>query len=155
MHVGVRLHLVHAAITFGVVAVTLLGGVRRSLLLRLRIQRLTVAIEGLGSLLRRGRLISRLPVDRGAVRGVGAGAAVDSRACTKGTTPRRRMSRRPTGLRLDLWKSRQSLAGHCWSRCVLTVVPGVDWASGVDRRNRWQLQFYGVDREPTKWEPRW
>lgn len=25
------------------------------------------------------------------------------------------------------------------------VVPGINGASGVDRRNRWQLQLYGVD----------
>lgn len=48
-------------------------------------------------------------------------------------------------MRLDLGQGWQSLTRHGRSWSVMRVVPGVDRAAGVNRRNRWQLQLYGVD----------
>jgi hypothetical protein len=76
MHVRVRLHLVHAVVALGRVAVALLVTVRGALM-RLHIQRLTVAVEGLRDLFRgRGFEACGMAVDRSSVRCVGAGASV-------------------------------------------------------------------------------
>jgi hypothetical protein len=49
-------------------------------------------------------------------------------------------------VRLDLGKRRRSLTRYCRLERVVRVVPSVDVAAGVDRRDRWQLQLYGIVR---------
>jgi hypothetical protein len=142
MYVGVRLHLVHAVVARLRVAEAVLSAVRRALL-RLRMQWLTVAVQGLWRLLGGGCLEPcGLAVHRGGVRRIRA----SNRTATYRITSRRRVRRRAAReccVGLDLGKTLD------WSsrlRRVLRVVPGVDGAAGVDRRDRWQLQLYGIDR---------
>lgn len=76
MHVRIRLHLVHAVVALGRVAVALLSTVRGALM-RLHIQGLTVAVERLRDLFRGGGLEAcGVAVDGSRVRCVGTGASV-------------------------------------------------------------------------------
>lgn len=140
------MHLVHAVVALVRVAVALLITVRRALL-RLHIQWLSVTIKCLVSLFRRRSLEpTGVAVDGGRVGRVRAGATVICRRRAERSTPRRRGSGRPASVRLYLRESRKAFARYCWSRRVVRIVPGVYWASGVDRRDRWQLQLYGIAR---------
>jgi hypothetical protein len=105
-------------------------------------QWLTGTIEGLRSLLRRGGFEPcGLAVDGGRVGRVRASAPLIHRRRAERSTPGRRGRGRCARLLLE---GRKSLAGHCGPGRVVGVVPGVDGAAGVDRRDRWQLQLYGI-----------
>jgi hypothetical protein len=36
------------------------------------------------------------------------------------------------------------LTRYCMLRRVVRIVPGIDGVAGVNRRDRWQLQLYGI-----------
>jgi hypothetical protein len=48
-------------------------------------------------------------------------------------------------MRLYLGKGWQTLVGYCRLGLVVGLVPGIDGAAGVDRRDRRELQLYGID----------
>lgn len=48
-------------------------------------------------------------------------------------------------MRLYLRQGWQTLVGHCRLGLVVGLVPGIDGAAGVDRRDRRELQLYGID----------
>jgi hypothetical protein len=140
MHVSIRLHLIHAVVPLGK-AVAVLISVRRAPR-RMSMHRLTGTAERLRVLLRRWCLESRrLAVHRRCVRGI---RTRTSHSRADGITARRGSCGRRARLGLNLRKWRKTLTGYGRFGRIVRIVPGVYWASGVDRRDRWQLQLNGI-----------